>query len=128
MKRRSISKAISLASLTVWVSPIVTTVFIPVHAQTSTCTENDVVGTWLIATFGLSGGAGEWSGEYVLNEGGSGTTLGHPLNWDIDGAKLSINIDDGTVLVLTLRANCMYVNGTVMLPDGSIYSASGSKG
>lgn len=48
-------KAVMPAAIaTVWVSPLVQTVLLPVHAQTSTCSRADIPGRWQLELFGIA--------------------------------------------------------------------------
>lgn len=63
-----------------WVTPLIMSVSLPAHAQTSlncSATHSDIIGVW---TFEIEGSNPEM---YTLNQGGTGTFSGGNLSWGI---------------------------------------------
>ncbi len=88
MKRRNISKLLVAATTSAWITPIITAVTLPVHAQTSECKTNDVVGSWAFSIL-------DFHLTIQLNSDGTGMLLGQPsedVTWALSGRNLLVSV------------------------------------
>ena len=97
-KRRNILKV-------VWVTPVITAITLPVHAQTSTCSMADLVGNWRF-TFSTHFGVSEFT---LFGDGTS--DVFH--EWSVSGSTLIMSIDISEFrFIAELTSNCDQLSGT----------------
>lgn len=112
-----------------WITPIVNSVILPVHAQTSICSMLDLVGTWrfILSTHVVPA----LNPTFELRADGS--TSDAASIWEVDGNQFTLRQDiSDYIFVAELTSNCNYLSGTSTtsftdppfnLPENGVWSA-----
>ncbi len=100
MDRRNLIK-FSLGS---WVTPVIITVHLPVHAVTSECSEGEIIGPWLYS--GTNYG-------FILKANGFTDDGDWGGDWSVSGNKIQIRYNGNDFLIRgELTKNCTEIVGT----------------
>jgi hypothetical protein len=113
-QRRAAAKKIvfPFAALTVWSLPVVQTVVLPAHAQTSqpvVCTREDVLGRWQMELFGVAAS----TAEMVFHDDGK---VDHTVinAWQFVDGQLQMTQGTTWIMMGEFGASCDIMTGTYL--------------
>jgi len=105
LNRRDNLKLMGLKTALVWATPIITSITLPAHAQTS-CSMTEVAGSW---TFTLGGDA---LVLVTLNSDGSGQFFEQSIDWSLSGFDFLVTIESEFPALQSDQVFTMIIDGS----------------
>lgn len=117
-KRRLFAKlGVSVALSPIWSKPLLNSVVLPAHAQTSWCSASELIGSWEIVSTGASGTT---TGTYTLYNDGTGIAVSNnnsAISWLLSDNTFEITVpfaSEKTIYRGTINQPCNSFSGEVI--------------